>query len=109
MSWRKVNLTHVGMIRTSGRRWRLVKGPLRKFDLRGQCHIPLGKHPGIVIVSTHLVPGTPLHLETVIHETLHAADNDMHEMKVRRIAAAIGKALRAYGYGAVREADAKGR
>lgn len=86
-------------LRIGRRVWELGTAPLRKFQMRGLCCTPKRRgDPAMIMVSTHLRPGTPMHIEAVLHETLHAIMPDLGEKQAEQTAHLLAEALRKYGY-----------
>lgn len=95
----EIRFTDFAKARIGRRVWELGTAPLRKFRMRGLLCTPKRKgDPAMLMVSTHLRPGTPMHLEAVVHETVHAALPNLSERETERTANAVARVLRAYGY-----------
>lgn len=91
----------IGKIKIGKRSWILGSAPLKKnYRARGICLTPKpgSDNPPMILVSTHLLPGSPKHMEAIIHETIHAVTPFTSERHCVEVAHAVMKALRGFGY-----------
>jgi hypothetical protein len=82
--------------KVNGRLWRVIETPAREMGTDwGRCDHPPGRNPTIQIRRT--LRGVR-HLDTLVHEVLHAARPELDEEAVDTTATAIAKALWRAGY-----------
>jgi hypothetical protein len=82
-----------------GRKWLIGSASLRKSGLRGLCMTSRVRSlPNLIIVSSSIPSRGPMHLRTLIHETLHAAMPDASENAVEEAADIVAVALASMGY-----------